>query len=470
MASLAEQTRTVGIEPVPEGHPLMTGWDTGVLWADLGISFLVMLVGTFLVPALGLPEALAAILVGAVIGNALLGVGAAIGADVRVPTMVLLRAPLGVRGSYLPTALNVLQLVGWATFEVIVMAQAADMLVTRYLGASSAYPLWVAVFTALTLLMALAGPIAVTKRWLERFAVWLVLATTIWLTAAILMTYDVGSWLTRPGTGGLTFLRGVDLVVALPISWFPLVADYSRFARSRSVAFWGTSVGYFIPHVWFYALGALLALAGAAIFDPTAPIAPLLAAIAAVTLGWVALITLLVDETDEAFANVYSTALSIQNWFPKLSQRGLIAAVCGLVLVLALAIPLAEYESFLLLIGAYFVPLLGVLAADYYLVRRQQYVAADLYEPEGRYGYQKGFNLEAVGVWLVGFVVYIGVAGLPIGFGNIVAPWLGMSELTIGGLAPWLGGTLPSLAVSFVLHAILGRAMSSASATAEEAR
>ena len=185
MASLTEQTRTVGIEPVPSGHPLMTAWDTGVLWADLGISFLVMVVGTFLVPALGLPEALAAILVGAVIGNALLGLGAAIGADVRVPTMVLLRAPLGIRGSYLPTALNVLQLVGWATFEVIVMAQAADVLATRYLGASSAYPLWVAVFTALTLVMALAGPIAVTKRWLERFAVWLVLATTLWLTGAL---------------------------------------------------------------------------------------------------------------------------------------------------------------------------------------------------------------------------------------------------------------------------------------------
>jgi nucleobase:cation symporter-1, NCS1 family len=455
MATLEDQTRAVGIEPVPPGHPLMNGWDTGVLWADLGISFLVMVVGMFLVPALGLGEALLAILVGAVIGNALLGLAAAIGADTRVPTMVLLRAPLGLRGSYLPTVLNVLQLIGWAAFEVIVMAQAAEVLATRYLGAPSAYPLWVVLFTGLTLVMALAGPIAVTKQWLERFAVWLVLGTTIWLTAALLLTYDIGAVLARPGAGGMTFLQGVDLVVALPISWFPLVADYGRFARTRATAFWGTSIGYFIPHVWFYALGALLALAGGVIFDPVAPITPLLAAIGAVTLGWVALVALLVDETDEAFANVYSTALSIQNLFPRFGQRGLIVAICALVLGLGLTIPLTQYESFLLLIGAFFVPLLGVLAADYFVVRGRRYLVEDLYRPSGGYTYAGGVNFEAILVWLVGIVVYLGLAGLPIGFGQIVGPWLGMEELVIGGLWPQLGGTLPSFIVAFALHAVL---------------
>ena len=129
-----------------------------------------------------------------------------------------------------------------------------------------------------------------------------------------------------------------------------------------------------------------------------------------------------------------------------------------MVLVLALAIPLTQYESFLLLIGAFFVPLLGVLAADYFVARHQKYVVPDLYESGGQYGYQMGLNLEALAVWFVGIAVYLGVAGLPLGFGDIVAPWLGRSELSIGGVAPWLGGTLPSLAVSFALHAILGRA------------
>ncbi len=446
-----------GIAPVPRDRALMSGWDTGALWGSLGVSFLVMVVGMFLVPGLSLPTALLAILIGAIVGNVLLGLAAAIGSEPRVPTMVLLRAPLGVRGSYLPTALNVLQLLGWATFEVIVMAQAAEVLATRAFGLPSAYSTWVVIFTLLTLLMALAGPVAVTKRWLEPIAVWAALATVAWLTIAVFLTYDVSALWSRPGTGEMSFWQGVDLVVALPISWFPLVADYSRFARTRSGALWGTGGGYFVPHVWFYALGAFLALAGAAVFNPVAPVAPLLTAIAVLTFGWIALLVLLVVETDEAFANVYSTALSIQNWFPNAGHRTLIVGICAVVLIVALNIPLTQYESFLLLIGACFVPLLGVLAADYFVVNQRRYETAELYDPAGMYGYQGGFNLEAIVVWLLGVALYIGIAGLPIGFGDIVGAWLGMEKLVIGGLAPQIGGTLPSFIAVFVVHAIVGR-------------
>src|SRR5688500_13376513 len=120
----------IGIEPAPRERRVMGTWDMFVLWADLGISFLVMVVGMFLVPGLGLAQARLAILVGAVIGNLLLGIAATIGSDTGMPTMALLRAPLGLRGSYFPTGLNVIQLLGWATLEVIVMAQAADLLAT----------------------------------------------------------------------------------------------------------------------------------------------------------------------------------------------------------------------------------------------------------------------------------------------------------------------------------------------------
>src|SRR5262245_24349408 len=102
MAALLEKlgdVDEVGIEPVPPSRRVLGTWDNVVRWADLGGSFLVMVVGTFLVPALGLGQALAAIVVGAVIGNLLLGLAARIGADVGTPTMVLLRGPLGRRGS-----------------------------------------------------------------------------------------------------------------------------------------------------------------------------------------------------------------------------------------------------------------------------------------------------------------------------------------------------------------------------------
>src|SRR5256712_5639623 len=127
-----------GIEPVPERLRVLGVFDTFLLWTNLGISILVLVSAAYL--GLSLKQALLATLVGGVIGNAMLGVAALIGADARVPTMVLQRAPLGQRGSYLATTLNVLQCLGWATFELIIIATAASALSGR---AFHFHALWV---------------------------------------------------------------------------------------------------------------------------------------------------------------------------------------------------------------------------------------------------------------------------------------------------------------------------------------
>ena len=444
MNAVVEAPQDFGIAPIPRDKRALGFADTFVLWSDLGVSFLVMVVGMFLVPGLSLVQALLAILLGGVIGNLLLGLAAAIGSDVGVPTMVLLRPSLGLRGSYLPSVVNVVQLVGWATFEVIVMAQAASALLQRLAGLPGTYPFWALGFAILTTVLAVWGPVHVVKKILAKYVIWLVLATTVWLTLAILTSYDMGELLARPGTGDMPFLTAVDLVIALPISWFPLVADYSRLTRDRGAAFWGTGLGYFVPHVWFYALGALLVLGAGVAFDPLAPVAPLIAAIAGLTFGWVALLILLVDETDEGFANVYSAAVSVRNVAPGLRQRDVTLAIGALVLVLSQVVSLTQYESFLLLIGSFFVPLLGVLAADYFLVRGGRYDGAALFTRGGPYWYASGVHWPGLACWLAGAATYVTIAG--------IAP------LGISGTAPWLGATLPSLAVSFLLYALLGRA------------
>src|SRR4029077_17275160 len=114
-----------GIDPVPPRLRVLGGVETGLLWGNLGVSLLVIVAGALLVPALSLPSALVAILVGCLIGNTMLAVAGMIGADARVPGMALMRAPLGRRGSLLPTAINVLQGVGWTIFELLVIATAA---------------------------------------------------------------------------------------------------------------------------------------------------------------------------------------------------------------------------------------------------------------------------------------------------------------------------------------------------------
>ncbi|HYY77183.1 MAG TPA: cytosine permease [Gaiellaceae bacterium] len=422
-----EKERTWGITPVPERLRTLSGLDVGLLWGNLGISLLVLVAGTLLA-GLGLRDALLAILVGAVLGNSLLGLAGLIGADRRVPGMVLMRDPLGRRGSYLPTGLNVLQNLGWATFELIVIAAAANALADELFGFRERW-VWVLVFAALTTALALAGPISFVRRYVRRFAVWAVAASVGYLTWWALDDADAGALWSAPGEGGLTWWQGVDLTVAMAASWLPLAADYTRFARSRRGAFWGTSVGYFVPHAWLFGLGALLFLSRG-LDDTTALLTAVAAGGAASAL---ALLALTVDETDEPFANVYSAAVSLQNLLPQASQRLLILLVAGVATGGALGIDLARYEAFLFLLGSFFVPLFGVLAADF-LVGAAQETAV---------------RWSGIGAWLAGFALYQWIQPTgPERWVDFVAGAPGVGEFTGGA-------SLPAFALAFALYAAL---------------
>src|ERR671939_340291 len=153
-----EKTPSWGIDPVPERLRVLGLFDTMLLWGNLSVSLLVIVLGAVLVPALSLKDALLAIVIGALAGNLLLGLAALIGADARVPGMVVLRAPLGRRGSYLPTLLNVAQNLGWSTFELIIIATAAAALSEKVFGFEARW-LWALLFGAVSLALGLLGPI-----------------------------------------------------------------------------------------------------------------------------------------------------------------------------------------------------------------------------------------------------------------------------------------------------------------------
>ena len=424
---MSTEERSWGVTPVPERLRTLSALDVGLLWGSLGISLLVLVAGTFLA-ALGLQKALLSIGVGAVLGCSLLGLAGLIGAERRVPGMVLMRAPLGRRGSYFPTALNVLQNLGWATFELIVIATAADALANQVFGFRARW-LWVLAFAALTIALALAGPVAFVRRYVRRFAVWAVVASTGYLTWWALDGAHAGRLWSAHGAGGLTFWQGVDLTVAMAASWLPLAADYTRFARTSRGAFWGTSLGYVVPLAWLYALGALLFLSKG-LDDTTA----LLTAVAAGGVASaLALLALTVDETDEPFANVYSAAVSLQNLFPDAPQRLLICVVGALATLGALTVDLGRYQSFLFLLGSFFVPLFGVLAADFLAGARREVAV--------RWG--------GLGAWIAGFAAYQWIQ--PTGPG-----WWTERVAGLPGAGGFTGGaSLPSFALAFVLYACL---------------
>lgn len=430
-----------GIEPVPPTQRVLGGLDYAVLWGDLGIGLLVMLAGTFLVPALGFGEAVLAIVIGSALGCLLLALVGIIGSQTAVPTMVLLRPILGVRGSYVPSALNVLQLIGWTIFEFIVMGFAADALSRALFGVSNLW-LWTAVFAFIVILMGLGGPLTVVRQWMEKFAVWVVLLTTLWLTYNLLTGANLTSLWNQRGTGALPFWVAVDLVIAMPISWLPLVADYNRFARKAQHAFAGTFIGYFVANVWFYVLGALVLLTAQITQEPKGFVSAI-----ALSGGWLALLILVVHETDNAWADLYSTAVSIQNVFPRVKQRWLILGIGLFAYLIAILLDITQYELFLFLIGSFFVPLFGILVADYFIVRRRNYRVDELGRHRGgAYWYREGFNIPYLLVWLLGVAVYHITNP-----GTLDATFVqGWAQRIPPALTAW-GGSLPSFIVTCAL-------------------
>jgi nucleobase:cation symporter-1, NCS1 family len=444
-----QKTPQWGIEPVPERLRILGLFDTTLLWTNLGISLLVLVLPAYFDLPLG--DALAATLVGGVIGNVMLAVAALIGADARVPTMVLQRAPLGRRGSYLPTALNMLQCLGWAIFELIVIATAAGLLCDRLFGFKAVW-LWKLVFGVVAGVLALLGPVGFVRRFVRKFAIWAVLASVIYLAWWIVDGANVTRIWTEQGHKG-SFWLAVDTVIAVTVSWAPLVADYTRFSRDRRSAFFGVGIGYFLPTLFQFGFGSILVLSRSV--DPNRPELILAAIAGGGIAAALALLALTVDETDEAFANVYSSAVSTLNLVPRVPQRALIVGASVLATGGALTIDMRSYQRFLLLLGAVFVPLLGVLLADW-LLAGAHYTRRHIFDgPSVRPG--------PIAAWVTGFLVYEWLyQPTDLGFWS---SWLGHLPTP----SYQIGASMPSFVVAFALT-VLAVTLGSARAAARPRR
>ena len=363
---------------------LLGAGDQLILWANLGISILLLPVGAQLVAGgdtgfgLSITAALVAILVGGVIGNTMLGLAAVPGADTGAPSMVLLRGLFGFTGSWVPTAFNVVQLIGWTTFEIwIIATSAADI------TASGWKPVFAIAAGAAGTIMAIR-PLGTIRGYLRRLAVWAVILSTGYLFVQVLRqdlpAWDKGSW--------SAFWGGADLIVALSVSWIPLAADYSRHSRSRGAAFGGAFGGYLIGASVFFALGVFAQAAH--------PHQDVVAAVLAIPAGAIALLILVVDEIDEVFANLYSTTISMQNVRPRLDRRTAAIALGVACTFLALFVDGNDYVNFLYLIGSVFVPLFGTFAADYYVVHRGNWDVTERARP----------RWAMLLPWAAGFAVY----------------------------------------------------------------
>jgi NCS1 family nucleobase:cation symporter-1 len=220
---------------------------------------------------------------------------------------------------------------------------------------------------------------------------------------------------------------GFDIAIAMPLSWLPLIADYSRFGRRAKSVFGGTALGFFIGNFWLMSLGVAYTLA----FAPSGDTNALLLALAGAGLG-IPLLLILLDESENAFADIHSAAVST-GMLTQLKVEHLALAIGVLCTLIACFAPLAQYQNFLLLIGSVFAPLFGVVLVDHFVLRQRRAPDAS-----------SGWRWPALLAWLGGVSTY-----------HLLA-----------NLYPDVGATLPSLVLAGLLHGLLGRAFSRGRGTA----
>jgi putative hydroxymethylpyrimidine transporter CytX len=334
------------------------------LWGNLGVSLLGFTGAVFVLqplgagtPELSLAAALTAIVVGTVLGTLPVALAGMAGAQTGAPAMVLLRGLFGARVSYLPTAANILQCLGWGVFELVTIATAAHTVAPAL--PKTGYVLIAGVITALLAIRPL-GAIRV----LRKYATGAVLIVLCYLFIQLIRHPLPGFW---HGTWS-GYWAATDTVVAVAVSFAPLVADYTRHSRSPRAALAGTMAGYGTTQVLCYVIG-LLALVTVAHGAPK----HIYGAFIALPVGSVAFAILAARELDQSFANVYSTAVSTQNLRPLWDRRILAGTIAALTTAGALWLNIADYEDFLNLIGSVFVPMSAVLIADYFVPPRRRW-------------------------------------------------------------------------------------------------
>ena len=392
--------------------------DHAALWLSLGVGLLVMQIGAYLVPAVGPQKAALVIVFGSILGAGMLAWTAKLGCDTGLSSSGLMHATYGSSFAKLPVLLNIVQLVGWTTFELVVMRDGAAA-IARQAGFAAAWLPFAATLALGALLVALmSGSMTrLVRKFIGRFGLPLVIASLLWLTWQFLgkaSAQGLGAIWNKPGTGGMSSMQALDLVIAMPISWLPLVADFARHGLNGRSALRGTWLGYAVANIWCYSLGVLIAI--------TTPSTDLVAALLLAQGGLIALGLILIDEVDNAYGDVYSGAVAGHSLKPSWSVRQIGIVMAVVCTALATVLPMHALEPFLLMLSSVFIPLYGVILAR--LVGKTNVAALVTERP---------VNYSAVLIWFSGVVFYH----------------------LMSKMAPAWGAAIPTLVLTFVLAKLM---------------
>lgn len=326
----------------------------GWLWLGAAIAITEIMTGTYFAP-LGWGKGLLAILIGHIIGCGMLFLAGRIGAQTSRNAMNTMKIAFGEKGGLFFSILNVIQLVGWTAVMIATGASAMNVLVGKESGSTV---IGAFIIAALILIWMLFGPktfgrvnniVVIALTLLCLFLTWRVATTG--LSAADAAFDDI------------SFGAAVELAVAMPLSWLPVISDYTSRAEKPVLSNTVSNIAYFLGSCWMFVIGL-----GCAIATGYADISLLMRTMG---MGAIGLVIIIFSTITSSFLDARSAAISFTTLSSKPSERTVAVIVCIIGFAIAIFDPTSSYQDFLYLIGSFFTPMVGVLLTEYYILKQK---------------------------------------------------------------------------------------------------
>jgi len=356
-----------------------------LIWFGAGVSLAEIITGTYFAP-LGLQKGLLAILLGHVIGCTMMYFAGLIGARTRQSAMETVKLSFGRKGCLLFAALNVTQLVGWTAIMIYDSSLAAAGIF------SGGAWIWCLVVGALIVLWIVIGIKNLNKINIVAMAALFIL--TVILCKIIFFS---GAAPAADAGESMSFGAAVELAAAMPLSWLPLISDYTREAEKPKAATLASVAVYGLVSCWMYLIGM-----GASIFTGQTDIAQIMLKAG---LSIAALVIVVFSTVTTTFLDAFSAGVSCETVSKKINGKTAAIIVTVIGTAAAMIWPMDDITNFLYLIGSVFAPMIAVQAADYFILRR---------DSSG-----KEYDWVNLALWLAGFVIYrllMTYADTPVGY------------------------------------------------------
>ncbi len=361
-------------------------FENGLIWFGAAVSIAEILTGTYFAP-LGFNMGLLAIIIGHIIGCAMLFLAGIIGGKVRKSSMETAKMSFGSKGALLFSVLNIIQLVGWTAIMIYDGALAVNGIF------DIGNWIWCIVIGALIILWIMIGIKNLGK------------VNTVAMTALFVLTIILSFVIFKKGTiqnitgEGMTFGAAVELSVAMPLSWLPLISDYTREAKNPVKATAVSTITYGVVSCWMYVIGM-----GAAIFTAESDIAQIMVKAG---LGIAGLLIIVFSTVTTTFLDAYSAGVSSESITEKVNAKWIAVAVTVIGTVGAIFLPLTDITDFLYFIGSVFAPMIAIQIADFFILKQNKESSA--------------FNIQNLIIWLVGFIIYRVLMNIDIIVGSTLA-------------------------------------------------